>query len=94
MAGGSSTSSVVTLLPGATAWTPLAALPRTLGYARASIVGGNLRVTGGFDGSSLRSEVVMNHYSDARCEFIVVVTFALLLIVRCLNTSLVHQTNG
>ena len=29
-----------------------------------------------------------------QCECIVVVTFALLLIVRCLNTSLVHQTNG
>ena len=50
-------SSVLTLLPGAEAWTPLASLPRTLFGAQASIVGGRLRVTGGWDGGSFRSEV-------------------------------------
>ena len=58
-------SSVLTLLPGATAWAPLASLPRKLGLAQASIVGGKMRVTGGYDGSSRRSEVVTNHFSDA-----------------------------
>ena len=62
---GSLTSSVLTLLPGATAWTPLASLPRAFGYAQASIVGGKMRVTGGWGGSSTRSEVVTKHYSDA-----------------------------
>ena len=52
-------SSVLTLLPDATAWTPLAFLPRGLWGARASIVGGRLRVTGGEDnGYSYRSEVM------------------------------------
>jgi len=56
-------SSVLTLLPGAQAWTPLASLslshlPRSLISARASIVGANMRVTGGWDGSSYRSEVL------------------------------------
>ena len=51
-------SAVLTLLPGAVDWTPLASLPRPLEGARASIVGGRLRVTGGFDGSSRRSEVM------------------------------------
>ena len=60
IAGGYSDASVVTLLPGAQAWTPLASLPRSLGFAPASIVGGKMRVTGGWDGvrdSPLRSEV-------------------------------------
>ena len=51
-------SSVLTLLPGATAWTPLLSLPRTLLWAEASIVGGRIRVTAGFDGDSMRSEVI------------------------------------
>ena len=51
-------SSVLTLLPGAPAWTPIASLPRALKWARASIVGGKIRVTGGYDGR-LRSEVMM-----------------------------------
>ena len=55
------TSSVVTLLPGATAWTPLAPLPRPLFDAQASIVGGRFRVTGGYDGGSRRSEVMSFH---------------------------------
>ena len=51
-------SSVLTLLPGAEDWTDLPSLPRPLDRARASIVGGRLRVTGGYDGSSYRSEVM------------------------------------
>ena len=64
---GSTISSVLTLLPGATAWTPLASLPHTLGWAQASIIGGKMRVVGGVGGDvySYRSEVVTNHYSDA-----------------------------
>jgi len=54
-------SSVLTLLPGAEAWTPLASLPRTLFGAQASIVGGRLRVTGGYSGGSYRSEVLEYH---------------------------------
>ena len=57
VAGGDYISSVLTLLPGAEEWTPLASLPRALLDARASIVGGRLRVTGGWDGGSYRSEV-------------------------------------
>merc|ERR1719193_2794734 len=53
------TSSVLTLLPGAEDWISLDSLPRPLYGARASIVGGRLRVTGGLDGDgSYRSEVV------------------------------------
>ena len=49
---------MLTLLPGAPSWTPLASLPRSLDGARASIVGGKMRLTGGLDdGSSYRSEV-------------------------------------
>ena len=59
-----SLSSVLTLLPGATAWTPIASLPRGLWRAGASIVGGRLRVNGGQDGQRhwedpLRSEVMI-----------------------------------
>jgi len=49
---------VVTLLRGASSWTPLAFLPRRLNQLRASIVGGKIRVTGGADHSSVRSEVL------------------------------------
>ena len=51
--------SVLSLPPGAPAWTTLASLPRSLYGAKASIVGGRLRLTGGFgsDGS-FRSEVM------------------------------------
>ena len=52
------TSSVLILLSGAEDWTDLASLPRPLFNARASIVGGRLRVTGGEDGYSYRSEVM------------------------------------
>jgi len=56
--GSNDLSSVLTLLPGAKAWTPLASLPRTLYLARASTVGGKMRVTGGYTGFSRRSEVL------------------------------------
>ena len=56
------TSSVVTLLHGATAWTPLASLPRTLDSARASIVGGRIRINGGYDGGSRSSEVMIEKW--------------------------------
>ena len=55
-------SSVVTLLPGATAWTPIASLPRTLSRARASTVGGRMRVTGGLGGGSYRTEVTIEKW--------------------------------
>ena len=62
MAGGNDgstpISSVLTLLPGATAWVHLAALPRTLISVRASIVGGRLRLAGGDDGGPKRTEVL------------------------------------
>jgi len=52
-------SSVLTLLPGAQAWTPLASLPRPLSGVRASIVAGKIRMNGGLDdGFSVRSEVL------------------------------------
>ena len=54
---GQSLSSVLTLLPGTSRWTSLSSLPRTLDGARASIVAGKMRLSGGFDGSSYRSEV-------------------------------------
>ena len=57
-------SSVLTLLPGAPAWTPLASLPRQLRYAPASIVGGKIRLTGGVDAAfSIRSEVIIEKCS-------------------------------
>ena len=67
MAGGYTsdyTSSVLTLLPGAEDWTPLASLPQPLYSARASIVRGRLRMTGGYDGGSSRSEVSYHVNSD------------------------------
>ena len=59
-------SSVLTLIPGATAWTQLASLPRPLDSAQASIVGGRLRVNGGGDGGSYRSEVMID--KCAHCQ--------------------------
>ena len=60
--GGKSLSSMYTLLPDATDWTPLAPLPRTLEAPQASIVGGRLRVNGGFDEASVRSEVMIEKW--------------------------------
>ena len=52
-------SSVLILLPGAPDWTPLAYLPGKLVGAGASIVGGKIRVTGGYEGGARRSEVMI-----------------------------------
>ena len=58
--GSQDLSSVLTLLPGEGAWTPLASLPRTLSSAQALVVEGRLRVTGGFDDrKTYRSEVII-----------------------------------
>ena len=68
-------SSVATLLPGATAWTPLASLPRGLFGARASIIKGKIRVVAG-SSSSYRSEVIFaslttnNDLLPGRCSSI------------------------
>ena len=45
------------LSPQASEWISLAALPRSLLSARASVVGGRLRVTGGWHGNAPREEV-------------------------------------
>jgi len=58
-------SSVLTLLPGATAWTQLASLPQPLYSARASIVGGRMRVNGGWagpGGTEVRSGQVLEYH--------------------------------
>ena len=59
--GDNSISSVETLLPGATNWTSLtnASLPLAWAAAQASIIGGRLRVNGGYGVSSYRSQVMM-----------------------------------
>ena len=57
-------SSVVTLLPGAKAWTTLSSLPTTLYAARASIIGGRMRIVGGTqDGGLSISSQVMRHFA-------------------------------
>ena len=50
-------SSMLTLLPGARTWTPLAPLPMEISALRASIVRGKLRVTGGSIGGYHSSQV-------------------------------------
>ena len=62
MAGGNNGSinfaSVLTFFPGTEAWISLTSLPRSLYGARALIIGGRLRLTGGRDdGGAYRSEV-------------------------------------
>ena len=63
------TDTVLSLLPGATSWTSLASLPLRLWTPRASVVGGKMRVVGGYcttgscgSSSSLyhRAEVMKN----------------------------------
>ena len=44
----SHTDTVLSLLPGATSWTSLASLPLRLWTPRASVVGGKMRVVGGY----------------------------------------------
>ena len=77
---GTSTSSVLTLLLGATAWVPLASLPRPFlpsaslptasysdfqNHAQALIVGGRIRVTEGVNVEGARNEVMS---SDLECK--------------------------
>ena len=62
MAGGGTpdiTSSVLTLLPSATSWTPLSPLPRRLAAPASSMLGGKLWLVGGSDEDSntYRAEV-------------------------------------
>ena len=58
--GGRYISSVYILPPGATAWTPVASLPRPLEDAQATIFGGKFRVYGGEDDErSYRTEVMI-----------------------------------
>ena len=60
MAGGGTpdiTSSVLTLLPSATSWTPLSPLPRRLVTPASSMVGGRLWLVGGYDSETYRAEV-------------------------------------
>ena len=45
----SSSNTVLTLLAGTKAWTPLASLPTSLFGSRASLVGDNMRLVGGED---------------------------------------------
>ena len=56
------TSSVLTLLPGASTWTNLASLPQPLNDVHASIVGSKMRLTGGFDGSSYKYEASISKW--------------------------------
>ena len=65
-------SSVMTLLPGATAWTPLASLPRPVSGAQASLVRGRIRLSGGYIGSSQYSSqvkitLIPNYVLPCRC---------------------------
>ena len=65
-------SSVVTLLPRAAAWTPLASLPIPMRGARASLFRGKIRLTGGWTGSSFFSQVtitlsISKHVLPCRC---------------------------
>ena len=60
------TSSVVSLLPRATAWIEIGSLPRALFVPRASVVGGKMRLIGGQTDTerpnfhnSLRKEVIV-----------------------------------
>ena len=70
--GGRAGSFVLTLLPGARAWTPLARLPRRISGLQASIVRGRLRVTGGnidsFPSSMVKFENGKQHHSYG-CSF-------------------------
>ena len=82
--------SVLTLLPGAAAWTSLASLPRSLLAARASVVGGRLRVTGGWHGNTPRKEVNDKIWLSIDVSKILFLCFK----SRYLSTILTHGTNG
>ena len=57
--GGSYTDSVLSLLPGASSWTTLASLPHTVYQGRASLVGGNMRVAGGYTRDRVRIKYLL-----------------------------------
>ena len=52
--------SVLMFLPEAGDWVPLAPLPKALGGAQASVVGGRLRVNGGSDSHSIGNMVIIS----------------------------------
>ena len=57
---GSVSASALTLLPGASSWTTISSLPRALYHAKASIVGGKIRVSGGRDDNNIyKAEVIL-----------------------------------
>ena len=56
------TDTVLSLLPGATSWTSLASLPQRLWVPRASVVGGKMRVVGGYCSSSSCSTSSYSYY--------------------------------
>ena len=56
---GSHTDSVLSLLPGASSWTTLASLPRTVYQGRASLVGGNMRLAGGMNRDQVRIKYLL-----------------------------------
>ena len=58
-AAGCDTDSVLSLLPGASSWTTLASLPRTVYQGRASLVGGNMRVAGGYTRDRVRIKYLL-----------------------------------
>ena len=85
-------SSVVTLLPGLdSAWTDLASLPQGLYLASASIMGGRLRVLGGYNTQDgYTSEVII--YSH--CQHIHRPGYLLLLLLensRTLSTGCIRE---
>ena len=86
--GYNSLASVLTLLAGAPDWTPIASLPRALVGARASIVLGKIRVTGGYDGGARRSEVMIANW------FWFSATLVQFCSSRFLSTTLNHGTSG
>ena len=107
VAGGhtdSYTDSVLSLLPGASSWTTLASLPRTVYQGRASLVGGNMRVAGG----DVRDQVRINNLpgwcrSDMPipCKNVVEWNCCFFFRIfleshysRCLNISLDRPANG
>ena len=76
-------TSVLTLLPGATAWTYLASLPRSLTAAMASIVGGRLRVVSGYDNSKVRPVGHIDDGSAWRTE--VMIATRMIMISLCIS---------
>ena len=92
------------LLPGASSWTTLASLPRTVYQGRASLVGGNMRVVGGSGRDQVRIKYLLGWCcSDMPIPCKNAVEWNLLLhfkkisrkpLFRCLNISVDHPDNG